>query len=313
MRKYVLICLLWLPLSILACANSVPVKGKSTMLRLEDIGIEITHVELAGQPALAKEQLQQLLRGARVIAPGDPLLTDWQYAPWLRGSFTTPHGTFTTQMFLGGLAIITAPDSRKITVLFEGLGKQSSVPYYFYVIEAEFAGHPLDILGHPQYTGIGSLEPPVPFSPRPAALVRWWDPAAEIQLAPQRGAAGGRLTLVVRLVQDEATFARWAATAHLSIDQAHFTLRHMVQSIPPGNPTLVGVHFGPLTPDELAATTRWMARRSDESVEGTPVPPGKLQELPVDRKAQFSVEIRAGEPPLRIDLIGDMLWATTTF
>lgn len=70
--------------------------------------LHLEALELFPPGALSSEQFVARLQTASVIAPDDPLLRDWNYAPWVSGSFTHDGQAFEVTVFLGGLGHLTS-------------------------------------------------------------------------------------------------------------------------------------------------------------------------------------------------------------
>lgn len=70
--------------------------------------LHVEALELFPPDALPADQFIARLRAARVIAPDDPLLREWSYAPWVTGSFTHDGQAFEVTLFLGGLGHLTS-------------------------------------------------------------------------------------------------------------------------------------------------------------------------------------------------------------
>lgn len=71
--------------------------------------LHLEALELFPPDALSHEQFIARLLAGRVVAPGDPLLRNWNYAPWVSGSFTHDGQAFEVTIYLGGLGHLTSP------------------------------------------------------------------------------------------------------------------------------------------------------------------------------------------------------------
>ena len=60
-----------------------------------------------------ESNLEALLRGAEPLAPDDPLLDEWAYAPWCSARFEMRGRKWSATFYLGGLGILMDDDGRR--------------------------------------------------------------------------------------------------------------------------------------------------------------------------------------------------------
>ncbi len=290
---------------------------------MPDAGPTITAFDLQGWPRPSRRQLQALLDHARPLPAEDPLLAEGRGA-WLTGAIAIDGEPFEATLSVEGVLVLTAADGTTRTLRADRLADGPGGRFHFYAIEAAFEGAPLTITWQPTYTDIGSLEqqgpsisyadpgyvapprPPVAFSPRPAGIVPWWTEPPTIDLAPKRDGRPGRLTITIRLVDDDPTLAIWASKVHLTPAQARDTLQHLLPPIPPADPVEVAAIVD-ATDATRASTRRWLAARSGERIEGEPVPPPDLRTLRVGEAV--TIERELGAEIAQVEVIGDVLTA----
>lgn len=61
-----------------------------------------------GQPVRV-EDLRAFFASARLLAPTDPSIDGWSYAPWLDGTLSAAGRTYAVRIFLGGRAKLGLP------------------------------------------------------------------------------------------------------------------------------------------------------------------------------------------------------------
>lgn len=68
---------------------------------------------------ITRDDIERLLATARPLAPDDPMVDEWHYAPWCAASFRNEQGRWSVTFFLGGLAFIADEQGKKAVFLFE--------------------------------------------------------------------------------------------------------------------------------------------------------------------------------------------------
>ena len=75
-------------------------------MTLDDLHFE--GLELFPPDALPADEFIARLRAGMLVASGDRLLRDWNYAPWFSGSFTHAGQSVDVTVYLGGLGKLTS-------------------------------------------------------------------------------------------------------------------------------------------------------------------------------------------------------------
>jgi hypothetical protein len=82
------------------------------LLRLDRAGNR-TNVELTAA------NFPRVLDSMKAVKADDPKYLFFHFAPWYSGEFDTPEGRFQVEFYLGGLALLRAPDGSSGLVTFE--------------------------------------------------------------------------------------------------------------------------------------------------------------------------------------------------
>lgn len=108
------------------CCLTVPVLAHSHESKIDSILVtfdsfpssnEIIEIELfpdinQGQE-LNSELFKELIDSVIIISTEDPILQEWHYAPWYKGSFRTEGSIYNFILYLGGLGVLKTLEDLK--------------------------------------------------------------------------------------------------------------------------------------------------------------------------------------------------------